>query len=215
MKVPVEVREQSERDTVRALDSVASQIHGEIDAYVARALRPDHVDPGAVGQSLKRILGKAADEPPSAFVIDVDRRPSLVLAYTLLKGTRMGEAGTSVRVRAYAVAQGTFRLVDATGEDLNGYAQVSLVQLHSPVQGEMWVLLSGYMTGANGPNNGIRVYAYDGAKFRTVWTDDHWGTFTVRATDRGFIVDGLYYRKGGERRDVYLLAEDGVQRISP
>jgi hypothetical protein len=213
------IREESERAGVerdKAMDAVASQIHGEIDGYIARAVRPDHFDPGAVTQALKRILGKTAWGPTSAFLISVNRTPFWVVAYTLAKGGRMGGGATSVTVRAYAAAQGNFRLVAATGGDMDGYGDVSLVELHSPIPGEMWVLLSGYMTGANGPNNQMRVYAYDGTKFRTVWGPENaWGTFTVRATDRGFTVDGPYYREDEVRHDLFFLAEDGVHRVSP
>ena len=75
------------------------------------------------------------------------------------------------------------------------------------------------MTGADGPNNQMRVYAFDGTRFRPVWgPDDNWGTFTVRVTDSGFTVDGDYYTAASgksrpARYDVYRLAEDGVHRV--
>ena len=217
------VREEAERAGVerdKAMDAVASQIHREIDAYIGRAVRPDRFEPAAVVQSVKRILGKTAWGPTSAFVISVGGTPSLVVAYTLSKGGRMGAGTTSVTVRLYAVAEGSFRLVASAGGDMDGCADVSLVQLHSPIPSQMWVLLTGRLTGANGPHNEMQVYAYDGARFRSVWADDHWGDFTVLATDRGFTVEGPYYTAasgidGGVRHDVYYLAEDGVHRVSP
>jgi hypothetical protein len=211
------IREAAERagaERDKAMGTIASQIHSGVDTYIARGLRLSYVDPQALQQSLTRILGKTAWGPTSAFVINVNEAPSLVVAYTLAKGGRMGSGATSVTVRAYGVAEGSFRLVATAGSDMDGYADVSLVQLHSPMPNEMWVLLSGYMTGANGPNNEMRIYAYDGAKFRTVWKDDNWGDFTVRTTDRGFTVDGPYYREAAVRHDVYLLAEDGVRLSS-
>jgi hypothetical protein len=42
-----------------------------------------------------------------------------------------------------------------------------------------------------------------------------WGAFTVGLTDRGFTIDGNYYREDKRRHDVYLLAEDGIYRVSP
>jgi hypothetical protein len=38
------------------------------------------------------------------------------------------------------------------------------------------------------------------------------GAFTVQVTERGFTVDGSYYREGGVRHDGYFLALDGVYR---
>ena len=212
--------EMSEVDRKKAMSAVASQIHREIDAYIARTVRPDHVDPAAVGRSLKRVLGENEIGPLSAFVTTVNGKPSLVVAYTLDQ-RRMGPGGTSVTVRVYAVAQGSLRLAADTGDDMDGYANVELVQLHSPIPGELWVLLSGYMTGANGPNNEMRVYAYGGTGFREVWGPyDTWGTFAVQVTATGFSVDGDYYTAAsGEsrpaRHDLYLLAEDGVRRVFP
>jgi hypothetical protein len=202
------------------MDAVASQIHREINGYIARVVRPNHFNHDAVGQALKRILEKATWGPTSTFVTSVNRTPFLVVTYTLAKGTSMGPGATSVTTRVYTATRGSFRLVAATGTDMDGYADVSLVQLHSPIPGEMWVLLRGQMTGANGPNIRLQVCAYDGAKFRSVWTDDAWGAFAVRVTERGFTVDGPYYTAAsgldrGIRHDVYSLAEDGVRRVSP
>jgi hypothetical protein len=207
-------------DRRNAINVLVSKIHGEVDAYIAHTVRPGYVDPGAVGQSLGRILGKAASGPMSAFVTSVEGTPSLVVAYMLPKGTSMGQGATSVTVRVYAVAEGGFRLVSAAGREMDGCAEVSLVRLHSPLPGQMWLLLTGFVTGANGPNNQMQVYAYDGAKFRPVWADDQWGHFTIRVTARGFTVDGDYYtaasgRNPPPRHDVYRLAKDGVHRVSP
>lgn len=85
---------------IKAMDAVASQIHGEIDAYIARTVRPGHVAPRAVRQGLKRILGTAVDGSPSVFVIAGDNSPSLIVVYTLRKGTLMGPGATSVTLRA-------------------------------------------------------------------------------------------------------------------
>lgn len=103
---------------------------------------------------------------------------------------------------------------------MDGCADVSLVPLHSPMPSQMWVLLTGRLTGGNGPRNEMQVYAYDGVRFKSMWADDRWGDFTVRATDRGFTVDGPNYTAasgtdGGVRHDVYNVAGDGVHRVSP
>jgi hypothetical protein len=209
-----QMREQIEREwaeRLKAINAVASQIRNEIDAYVARAVDANRLDSAAVAQSLERILGGPPDERPSAFVLDLDHAQSLIIAYTVFKGTLMGTDGTSVTLRAYTPSRGTLRLVAATGDDMDGYAGVSVLELHSPVPHEMWLLLSGYMTGANGPNNRMRVYAYDGSKFRIMWAPENiWGNFTLDVTDRGFTVDGDYYREDKIRHDEYVLAEDGV-----
>jgi len=201
---------------IKAMNAVASQIHGEIDAYIAGTVRPGHVAPRAVRQGLKRILGTATDGSPSVFVIAGDDSPSFIVVYTLRKGTLMGPGATSVTLRAYTPSQGKYRFAAATGEDMDGYADISLAKLHSPSPHGIWLLLSGRMTGANGPNIRMRLYSYDATGFRLVWApENEWGTFTISVTDRGFAVDGDYYRKNKMRHDVYLLAEDGVYRVLP
>lgn len=86
--------------------------------------------------------------------------------------------------------------------------------LPAPNSGGLWLLLRGQMTGANGPNVRMRVYAYDGAKLRTVWMPENsWGAFAVRVTEQGFAVDGDYYRTGHPRHDRYVVTDDGLYRV--
>jgi hypothetical protein len=62
----------------------------------------------------------------------------------------------------------------------------------------------------------MRVYAYDGKKFRTMWMPaNSWGEFMIRSTNFGFTVDGPYYRgEDKERHETYLLAPGGVYLTS-
>jgi len=192
------IREQAEKsgvDRLKAMNAAASKIHGEVDAYIARTVRPGYLDPGAVKQGLGRILGKATWGATSAFVTSVGGTPSLVVAYTLAKGISMGAGATSVTVRVYAVAEGGFRIVSAAGHEMDGCADVSVIRLHSPAPTEMWLLLTGFVTGANGPNNEMQVYAYDGGKFRSVWADDQRGNFTIRVRSRVHGRRRLLYRR--------------------
>jgi len=214
-----EIREGSAKDgakRVKAMNAVASQIESEMDAYIARAVRPSDVHPGLLEKRLCKILGNAADDAPPVFVTGGREGQSLIVAYTLWKGGMTGVGGTSVTVRAYAARQGAFLFVAATGEDLDGYAGVAVIKLHSPVPNESWLLVSGHMTGADGPNIRMRLYAYDGARFRTAWAPENaWGTFTIRVTDHGFTIGGNYYKENKTRNDAYFLADDGVYRAHP
>jgi hypothetical protein len=65
-----------------------------------------------------------------------------------------------------------------------------------------------------GPNIRMRIYAYNGTEFRTVWAPENvWGSFTVQVTERGFRVDGDYYRELRERHDSYCLSPNEVYRV--
>jgi hypothetical protein len=89
-------------------------------------------------------------------------------------------------------------------------------ELHSPVPGEIWLLSWGTISGSNGPGAFVmRVYAYDGTKFRTVWTPALlWGA-TAIVTTSGFIVKHVDEEHsvppGWEFvQDDYNLSPDGV-----
>ena len=67
----------------------------------------------------------------------------------------------------------------------------------------------------SGPNIRMRVYAYDGRKFRTMWMPANvWGTFTISLTESGFKVSGPYYHENKERHDTYTVAPDGLYLTS-
>jgi hypothetical protein len=119
----------------------------------------------------------------------------------LSKAGIMGPGGTSVALRMNVERKGHLVLSDATGSDLDGYGQMSVIELRSPAPRETWFLLTGKLTGANGPNTRMRIYAYDGQRFRTVWMPENaWGDFAIVLRDDGFTVKGNYYR-GGTRED--------------
>jgi hypothetical protein len=125
-----------------------------------------------------------------------------------------GPGGTSVTLRMFVDRQGRWVAAGATGSDMDGYDFVTVTELRSPLPQERWFLLSGQLTGANGPNTRMRIYAHDGRRFRTVWMPENvWGTFTFAARDRGFTVKGTYYRSGAARDEEYALANDGVYRL--
>jgi hypothetical protein len=196
-----------------AVDNVISHIHSEVDAYLFSIVDPKQqidLERKQAEQGLNQILPKV-DATPSVFALDSDKDSSLILAYLLHKGTLMGSGSTSVMLRAYRMTDSGVALSDFAGSDLDGYGRVSVKELHSPIPDEAWLLVWGYMTGANGPNVRMRVYAYNGTKFRTMWMPENaWATFTIEVTDDGFTIDGDYYRQNKERHDRYFLSPDGL-----
>jgi hypothetical protein len=191
--------------TIRRL---VSEINHEVDAYISRVVDPNSVDPKKLKRIVEHLLVGA--EVPAVFADD----HLLMIAYMFGIGIRMGPFGTALAVRAYKASGGQFEFSDVTGRDMDGFARLAVQQLHSPTAGEVWLLASGYLTGANGPNNAMRVYAYNGSKFRTVWAPSTvWGSFRTTVTPKGFVVHGNYYRTDKRRYDTYVLNEQGVQRL--
>ena len=212
----LEIQEQSAADNrrrVENMEKVAAAIHAEVDQYIYDSVDPIAFDVSAVREDIQRVLGSAAYGPVYAFTLTLDKERQLVVVYMLPKGPSMGQGATSVTLRAYAPKGSKVVLASNTGSDMDGYINVQADQLRSPMDSELWLLVRGKMTGANGPNIRMRIYAYNGMQFRTVWMpENEWGAFNVQVTERGFVVRGSYYRTEKPRNDSYLLAPDGVYR---
>jgi hypothetical protein len=169
-----------------------------------------------VRNRLQQVLPKTG-EVPSVLAGSVSDTPDLIFTYCLHKGV-MGPEGTSVTIRAYNKIAAGVRLTDMTGDNMDGFAGLTAKEVHPPVinpaappDRETYLLLSGYMTGANGPLSRNRLHAYDGKKFRSLWMPgDIWGRFDVHAIDGGFRVEGDYYHENRKRQNAYQLLEDGV-----
>ena len=196
----------------QSIDALAERIHREVDDFVAQAITPAALDNRSIESALRRVLSSAAREAPIVFVAE-GRAQRLAIAYVLAKAGAMGPGGTSVTLRVYVDRGGRLALSDTTGSDLDGYASISIVELRPRAAGDAWFLLAGRLTGANGPNTRMRIYAHDGRRFRTIWMPENvWGDFAVAVNEDGFTVTGTYYR-GGPREERYAIAEDGVYRL--
>lgn len=99
---------------------------------------------------------------------------------------------------------------------MDNYGNLEVSELHSPEPDEIWLLVSGQRLGANGPNIRMRVFAFDGKRFRTMWMPaEQWGDFRTHVTQDGFTVDGDYYRSNLHRHEAYSLASDGIYLKQP
>jgi hypothetical protein len=220
---PTEVSQRITKEMQAAMSAIVAKIHGEVDSFIgsiARSPTTRRLDPEVVANSLSRILPSAHDAR-QAFAGGAPENRYLIVAYCLHKGAQMGLGATSVTVRAYNATADGVLLTDVTGNDMDGFDELVVKQVRPlvfppatpPIQ-TTYVLLSGYLTGANGPRNRMRLYAYDGKNFRPVWMPaDIWGRFDVRVTPGGFTVEGEDYRPSRKRRDDYVLS-DGVVTLS-
>jgi hypothetical protein len=208
-------------EMLTAMNAVANEIHNEVDSFIrliAGSSRTTGLDPELVRNRLQQVLPKTA-EVPSVLAGSVSDTGYLIIAYCLHKGV-MGPGGTSVTIRAYNKTAAGVRLADVTGDNMDGFDRLTAKEVHplvidpaAPLDRETYLLLSGYMTGANGPLNRMRLYAYNGKKFRSLWMpEDIWGQFDVQVIDGGFRVEGDYYQENRKRKDAYHLLMDGVLR---
>jgi hypothetical protein len=201
-----------------AMDALIVQIHAEVDRYVIRRAHPGKLDSDRrrIENDLRIILSSATEMPPIVFSLHSDDGDTLIVNYALRKGIMMGPGATSVRLRSYRAKGNRIELSAWTGSDMDGYQTISVKQLHPPTASESWILMLGYMSGANGPNSRMRIYARNSGKFRTMWMPaNEWRNVTVRLTDFGFSVEGAYYREIKNKRETYNLGSDGVYVVRP
>jgi hypothetical protein len=193
------------------MNKLADEIHAEMDRYVTSTVTPKSIDSRwvALAKEMTTILA-TADHGRPPVVMDPRSTPgALVVAYTLHKGGWHGDGATSFRLRAYRPQGGLLKLADATGADMDGYGDNSVHTLRAPgaASGEVWFVVRGQMTGANGPNIRMRAYMYKTGTFTTMWMPANaWGNFTIRITDHGFVVDGPYYRENARRHENFFVS---------
>lgn len=206
-------------EMMSAMDRMTASIHAEVDSFIRRIVDAEsgHLDIDRLQSRLREVLPQS-DEPRSVYEGHSPSGRYLIAAYAIYKGGQMGSGATSVTLRAYTGGGRNVKLADVTGGNMDGYARITVQEVHpsvsnpvAPSTGETYLLLSGYMTGANGPNNRMRLYAYDGKRFRPIWMpEDVWGDFKVETTKTGFVIQGDYYRESRTRHDEYTLLNDGV-----
>ncbi len=208
---------------LRVRDDITQQIRDEIDTFVAHS-----VDPGRpatdVAADVRIVLGShtfQSEYGDDVFAsINMQRgRPTLILGYMLARG---GAAvnDSAISIRAYCLgAAGRYELADATGSDLDGYG-LFVRSLPSPLAGEEWFLAWGPLSGYNGTRDRLRVYAFDGERFRTVWSPDDFLDASVVATLSGFSVKHLDVARYSASRPPYGVVDefvpvgDGVRLVS-
>jgi hypothetical protein len=223
--VALERRFKETSDTT-ALNAIAADIHREVDARIRRDFASTsraRLDAAVVANRLQQILADATENAPVVFAGGPADHRHMIVAYCLCNGRLMGANATSVTVRAYNQTARGLAFADSTGENMNGFADLIIKEVRAPAPDPgapppraTFVLLSGYMTGANGPANRMRIYAFDGQRFRPVWMpEDMWGRFDVQVSADRFTVDGDYYRQDRKRHDTYAVSEDGVRLIPP
>ncbi len=172
-------------------DDSTKRVQQELDGYVGTGFTPETARPEDIQAALSELLSNQPEDPEHsgksfASISDLRFGKSLITAYMLARG---GEAvnDSSVTIRGYRSVEGKFQLAASTGTDLDGYGLFTH-ELESPVSGESWLLIWGPQFGFNGTKVRMRVLAFDGAAFRTIWAPDDMYSATVRfTTERSYV----------------------------
>jgi hypothetical protein len=190
------------------MDALADQIHVEVDQFV---IRNKDLSRTNLQQSLDEMFASGTWGADAAALHPNSSGARAIVAYTLDKGGWHGPGATSFRLRAYETRGGHLTLADSTGEDFDGYAGITVKQFSSSYPEATWFIVSGSLTGANGPQIRMRGYQFKAGKFRTKWMPgDAWGDFKIGVTPEGFTVDGEFYREDGGRHEVYGIRDDQI-----
>ena len=215
---------------------VRAAINAAEDAFIESNVNPQHLEQKATEKLIRTLdyeTPKNAEEL-AAFVKQFGRRPdddngdlthvfvssaggetSLIVGYWL--GGTWSES--DITIRAYKAVAGRFALTAETGSstdsELRGMS-LFMREVPGPIASETWLLAWGEGQTSNGLGGwGLRLYAYDGNKFRTVWKDVVYGlrlTFTKNGftLTHGELVDGdLNFVS-----DEYTLTPAGPKQIA-
>ena len=193
------------------LNEVTDRLRGEVDGYIQAAVNATEGSQ-RIQARLRTLLAEHTPNPeygdlPFARVADLRAARSLIVAYTIVRGPHHDSA----TIRGYRSDLDRFELVATTGDDFDGYNMFK-TELASPLRGEFWLLAWGQASTFNGKKVRLRVYAFDGQSFRTVWEPEDMFNATLRITKSGFAID--HEVRPDEIHDEYLLTPDGPIKIN-
>ena len=202
-----------------SLAQVMTETNAAVDRFVKNTVSPLHLNQEITEKRIRAIFSckpaKTDDDCPYVFVSLNAGKPSLIVSYSL-----GGMEGGDVTIRAYRPVNGRFILAAKTGSNTDaglqrGY-ELAMREVPSPIVGESWFLCWFQNEHANGTAYAMHLYAFNGRKFRTLWTAYAWEMVLV-FTQNGFTV--AYLSTEGHhfkwfRRDSYVLTPTGPKRIA-
>lgn len=195
------------------LDTVTRQLWGIVDAYAAIALgvvgSPDEFQ-ARMRSLLHRHEPASADgQLPVVYGLDRDGSRFLVLAASLTRPPHH-DVGTMRAYRSDGAGRWTVQAV--AGEESEG-SYLRTAALPSPHPGELWLLASRRSITGNGRIVQVRVIAFDGTAFRTIWAPDAVLDPTIAITERGLQIGYVVRRPPFTIEQEYTLAPDGVRLL--
>ena len=180
-------------------DKVTREILSDIDAFISDSFQSTSATPELVKGGLDALLDyKSGDEAHNvAFIVDLPQGHFLIVGIEVSRWVG-AFAEDAISFRAYKQIANKFVFTTATGN----LSDSLLMSLHaealskSPLPGEFWFLAMARMPPLSPPSVVIRLYAFDGQKFRIVWAPKNVEAEAVDkavvVTGGGFLVDSLF-----------------------
>jgi len=188
--------------------TLTTYVQTEVDKHIQRSVAfaegSQHIQ-----ARLRTMLSDHVPNPefgdlPFAQAADLRAGQSLVVAYTIVRGPHF-DVGT---IRGYRWDVNRFELVGTAGAEFEEFNMFKAA-LRSPVPGELWLLVWGQAHTFNGRKVRVRVYAFDGQNFRSVWSPEDLFDASVHLTTSGFEIDHTPPSTAEEVHDEYSLSVSG------
>jgi hypothetical protein len=192
----------------------------EIDGFILESFVPGSATGGAVKTGLDALLSRTVRDTVDnvVFTPDLPAGQYLVVGVEIRRGSD-AIADDAMSFRAYRATGKTFVFVGST--DLDGSVDLHAEALRkSPVGGEFWLAAWARASWMSPPTVTMRLFGFDGEKFRTVWTTDPFFTpYVNRAVqvtpDGGFALRRMPdFREATVINKQYAVTADGPQKVT-
>jgi len=227
--------ESSHNQYIATRGDVTKHLMTEIDGFVTESFQPGTSGPDQIKAGLGVLLGYAAmplmADNNTAFFVTVPKGRFLIACIEAPRGGS-AIAEDAISFRAYRDAGSRFVFV-SSAEDLHSSdsGNDSLDRLYTkpltsaPIAGEFWFMALAEVPPQAPPTVAMRLYAFDGEKFRTVWMPKDIRSVgpdkAIECTDGGFIVSSLLDPTGGAAlsptvvvHEQYAVSPDGPHKIA-
>jgi hypothetical protein len=225
--------EATQKQYLAVRDQVTQQTLHEIDSFISDSYQPATATADAVKAGLDGLLGyKSRDALKNvSFLVNLPGGRFLITGIELRRGGG-NFAEDAISFRAYGQSGGKFVLV-AHIEDFHSsdagnpfvYSFYCEPLPAPPVIGEFWFLALAAANIQAPPMIAMRLYAFDGEKFRAVWSPQdimcEGPKSAVRFTSSGFVVNTLFDPTGMAPHSPtvavhtqYTLSSDGPHEVA-
>jgi hypothetical protein len=201
-------------------EQATTDLFTHVDAYISDSFNAGTASPESIKNGLDRLLVARRTDSynDGAFAKFVDLRAGRFLLSTVELWRGGGAINESAfRLSAYSAVQEVFTRQASTGSEMDGFGVLTNT-LPSPVPGESWIICHGALYGYNGTKVRVRIYAFDGTSFRTIFQPEDFLASgfdeSFELTTAGFKLHSVRKTDGNLYTDEYTLPASGPLRIA-
>ena len=163
--------EDAKRLTKESFEAHFSEIRSIVDQEILDALNRDD-RPESVLEAMRTVMGgkSAFGQGPFAYAANLNGVKTFVAGFDY--GYGLAIPTVKVVIDGYRKVGTSYEKAADTDAELNGCGLI-LEPLNSPRLNETWFLAHGYVVGASGQWQLMRMYSFDGYAFQQVWSAGH------------------------------------------